>query len=320
MKNSIAAGLMALIFIQCNSIKPENASGFMCIHLSSPLCFKENTTLSSVHCLLYRGSHKIINQRFSQEAGQFQIALKALIPAEDYTLLLWGNQDTGKTKARAFASGIHVLAGDTTKVDLSWERFSLDPVIPEEGSAFSASRMDFQWAASESMQLFHFQIDTSNRFVLPLYQTDTLTTHGFSLPVPWGDGPYFWRIRAMDGEGYWAAWSNANAFSIDTQAPGTPRLTHPENQSNVAGTYIVFEWDDVNDVDHYQLQINNDSTFSNPLYDIPHLIVSSFFVATYTSAASLPDPGTYYWRVRACDKLENWGEWSDFFQFTRIAI
>lgn len=95
-----------------------------------------------------------------------------------------------------------------------------------------------------------------------------------------------------------------------TLADLTPRLTTPSNGSITNDNTPTFDWSDVNAASVYELEVDNDSSFSNPEIDEDNLSSSS-----YTATSPLSD-GIYYWRVRCRDSYGNWGSFSDVWGFT----
>jgi hypothetical protein len=58
----------------------------------------------------------------------------------------------------------------------------------------------------------------------------------------------------------------------------------------------------------YQLQVDDNSDFSSPELDVTRSETD------YTPAGSL-DIATHYWRVRAQNAADTWGEWSEVWFF-----
>lgn len=93
-------------------------------------------------------------------------------------------------------------------------------------------------------------------------------------------------------------------------APRAPALTLPENQrvqADAAG--LAFEWRSVRRAAAYQIQVDDQRDFNSPVLD-----------STSTATRQAPDmnleQGIYYWRVRALNRLDRAGDWSDTRRFT----
>jgi hypothetical protein len=113
----------------------------------------------------------------------------------------------------------------------------------------------------------------------------------------------YWRVRARDEAGNWSNWTTFWSINVDTTPPDTPALITPGNGTATDDDKPTFDWSSVSDVTQYQLQVDNNSTFTSPEIDI------TTGSSVYTPGTSLVDD-TYYWRVRARDEVDNWSNWS----------
>lgn len=123
---------------------------------------------------------------------------------------------------------------------------------------------------------------------------------------PFGDGQYYWRVRAYNASNQFGKWSSYRSFTIDTTGPSIPVLSSPANNSSTRTP--TFTWLSVSTAVSYEFQYDNNSDFSSPTY-----------TATTRSTYRKPPVmsiGTYYWRVRAKDEVGNWSGWSVPFTVT----
>jgi hypothetical protein len=74
-----------------------------------------------------------------------------------------------------------------------------------------------------------------------------------------------------------------------------------------------FDWSTVNDAAQYHIQVDDSLTFSSLAIEV---IIGN---SEYTPSSGLSD-GTYFWRVRAADSLNNWGAWSPVWSFTKDVV
>ena len=100
---------------------------------------------------------------------------------------------------------------------------------------------------------------------------------------------------------------------IDDTPPGTVDLVYPVDKSNVPNVFS-FDWSDVEDVSsvYYMLQVATDESFNNIVLERRD-IVGSEYIMNKSEALFM---GTYYWRVKAIDGVNNSGEWSEVWSFT----
>jgi len=116
-----------------------------------------------------------------------------------------------------------------------------------------------------------------------------------------GNGKYYWRVRARNTSNQAGAWSSFRSFTIDTQGPSAPVLSSPANSSSTNRT-PTFRWFVAPTAVSYEFQYDNDSNFSSP---VNTLTVN----ANFRKPPAMPK-ATYYWRVRAKDAAGNWSAWS----------
>ena len=92
----------------------------------------------------------------------------------------------------------------------------------------------------------------------------------------------------------------------DTNPPSVPKLQSPSNGAETSDTTVSLNWTDSSDsgsgLDHYQVQVDNSSSFSSPEF-------KAYPTSSNDTTSSLSD-GLYYWRVQAVDNVGNWSSWS----------
>ena len=144
------------------------------------------------------------------------------------------------------------------------------------------------------------QVDTSTNFTNPIMDTTDLVYDTLILPQT----RYFWKVRAYDMAGNQGIFSNPDSFGVDVTAPSVPVLLSPANNTTLNDSFVRFYWhrstDSLSGVRNYQIQIANDSGFSNP--------IDTAFNDT-TLLRKLRDT-TYYWRVKSIDRANNESNWS----------
>ncbi len=154
---------------------------------------------------------------------------------------------------------------------------------------------------------YQFQIATSDDFGTLIINVE-VASNAYTLISALTDGTYYWRVRAADSLDNWSEWSEIWLFTIDTTGPTQPTLTSPANETLNSDNTSYFEWTTVIDGTLYQLQVDNNWDFNSAIVDYTSGTI-------YYTTPTLAD-GTYYWRVRAADGLDNWGEWSETWVFT----
>ncbi len=93
--------------------------------------------------------------------------------------------------------------------------------------------------------------------------------------------------------------------------PGAPTLLSPANNTLAASYTTALDWSDSSPaLDHYWLQVDDNSNFSSPAINEPALAAS-----THTPGAPLASGTTYYWRVSAHNSNNQTLGWSSVFTF-----
>ncbi|MBI5667825.1 MAG: hypothetical protein HZC41_07435 [Chloroflexi bacterium] len=185
------------------------------------------------------------------------------------------------------------------------------PVLtsPTTGTAFNTAPK-LKWSGPTGGP-FSYQVQLANNSTFTLNPTIEDVPTGFEFtPAGLTDGlTYWWRVRAVNGDGAAGTWSAYRTFIYDTTAPtNVPTLLTPANRSSFTGPLPRFTWRAVTGFTRYEIQL---VTTGDCLED-PAL---SFRVAT----TSFTPPGpllytSYRWCVRVLDAAGNGGPWSDSFE------
>lgn len=96
-------------------------------------------------------------------------------------------------------------------------------------------------------------------------------------------------------------------------SPDSPNLIYPPDGDTVSTSQVTFQWSEVMEVDYYNLEIDGEESFLNPV-----VVTDSLTQNFHTLDLSYPDSPlqgqeTYYWRVGALK--EGWTSWSDVQSF-----
>ena len=87
-------------------------------------------------------------------------------------------------------------------------------------------------------------------------------------------------------------------------------LNYPNNGDELTYIHVLFDWDQEPDAMNYNLQISTQQSFSDMIIDIQEP------TSLYIEKENLDWDSTYYWRVRSIDDNENFGVWSEVFNFS----
>lgn len=103
-----------------------------------------------------------------------------------------------------------------------------------------------------------------------------------------------------------------NSFLIKPSDPPpvAPILLSPTDGSTISICTPVFNWSPPQYAYTYELLVADDSSFANPIIQQNNLSFNTFY------SALIFDNGTHYWKVRAKNIANLWGNWSTTFSFT----
>jgi hypothetical protein len=176
---------------------------------------------------------------------------------------------------------------------------------PSNGSTTTDTKPYFYWSYVSGASWYQIQVDDYSSFSTPVI--DTSSTYSYYTPTTaLSTGIYYWRVRAIDSQGYAGYWSSTWSF---TTTIGAPTLSSPSSGSTVSDTTPTFSWYSVSGADYYQIQVDDSSYFSSTAID------TTTYSASYTPTYSL-SVGTYYWRVRGYDYSAGYCSWSSTWSFT----
>lgn len=139
-------------------------------------------------------------------------------------------------------------------------------------------------------------------------------------------GTISWTVRAGDAIGNWSDWSPSRTITIlPALFTSGPTLVSPANGITIHSGRPTFSWNYVQHEggiiygsDVYQVQVDNNSNFSSPIYDddssgeISRKMLAIDYIvpgSTWPVYLILPD-GLFYWRVRARNIAGEYSPWS----------
>lgn len=122
-------------------------------------------------------------------------------------------------------------------------------------------------------------------------------------------GPVFCGVLEDMG---WPLGPACIAQLMDEDFPRKPRLASPlNNEVDLTDENITYSWNATNNAVEYQLQVSENFSFSQIVYDETIAVTEATPELTYEKSA------TYYWRVRGLDNEGN-GAWSNIWSFRTI--
>ena len=180
---------------------------------------------------------------------------------------------------------------------------------PENNATNIPTTINFEWEENADAEKYHFQLSKDGEFEVIARDT-SLAENSLQHNSLQNEAVYYWRVRVVD-ENITGEWSETWSFTTKTEdVPDLKQinLSSPSNGAADQPTTLTFTWKPDSEAENYQIIINDQQSFSDPLID------------EVTSDASFKSPEldygtTYYWGVRALADDES-GEWSETWSFT----
>lgn len=180
-------------------------------------------------------------------------------------------------------------------------------LAPANGESVPVVEVAFAWTPVAGAAGYRLQVAADEAFDDLIVNDDSLTEPAATALLP-GEGPYWWRARALGDEN--GPWSETWQFTVALpvcNTPGVPALLWPGDGETVGDLTPAFVWDAAVDATGYEIRIGLEPDVSD------ELVVGLPSATEFTPDAPLLAGETYYWHVRGrnmgpgCDTL---GEWS----------
>jgi hypothetical protein len=205
-------------------------------------------------------------------------------------------------------------AGPTASGSFSSTRLAAPVLTSPSSNAVLAQPANpplLTWAPSAGATSYKVEVDGDADFV----GASSYTTENTSLvvPVPLGDGDWFWRVTASKGSGLNSPASEERRFVVSPLA--APTITSPPDDATINLQDVVLDWTPVPGAVSYDLQVSTEADFSqgSALTDD-----RTGILGTRYSPAVTYDNKSYFWRVRAIDMSGQATPWTAArFSFTR---
>ncbi|HLO33506.1 MAG TPA: ABC transporter substrate-binding protein [Anaerolineales bacterium] len=186
---------------------------------------------------------------------------------------------------------------------------AFDKSGPANGTIDLPTSVTLSWSISSDATEYEYCYDETNDNACSVWVSNGTSTSK-SLSGLKNQTTYYWHIRAVSVGGTTYSDNSSTAFSSFATIPGAATdlsrpilLSPPGNNHTTHISTPTFTWHGVTNAHQYEIQLSTDSAFpqSANSYFVPDL--------TFTLSTSLPD-GKYYWRVRAYNAANQYGEWS----------
>ncbi|NWG17542.1 MAG: hypothetical protein HXY41_13015 [Chloroflexi bacterium] len=256
----------------------------------------------------------VIRARWEQSGGT-QIRVRASY--YDASAALWFKDVIDRTFTATNIGGVNFLDGyhEASSITIDSPFYAIrrykvgvlstypEPVAtptltaPANAAILTDTRPTFRWSSVNGAARYEVQLDSVNP---PALTVQDAAATSYQPPAPLLYRTYYWRVRALDDSGLASAWSEVWPVTIGADANAAPMVT----VYNTATPTLT--WNPVSWATGYEIQVDNHTNFSAPLFQDDSLGAGTLAVVV---SAALAD-GMYYWRVRARRADGKWGAWS----------
>ena len=162
-------------------------------------------------------------------------------------------------------------------------------ISPPAGASDQPTSVPLTWTRPAGAERFDVQVATTDSFADIVFALNTPNAEE-TFVAPFAESVYYWRVRATGagGNGLFTPYAK---FTVGGAGPLAATLLEPaENETGVV-IDPTFRWVKAPEAVYHQLQVADNSSFTNPLIDVDSL------ADDYYVAQSLDNQMTYYWRV-----------------------
>jgi hypothetical protein len=175
-----------------------------------------------------------------------------------------------------------------------------EPDAPSNSASDQGLEIVFEWDEYEGVTRYYIELSSEENFVTSLnYPSDSNSIKINNLLF---NQEYFWRVRAEHSEDI-SDWSDAFSFTTINNIS----LLTPSNNETGVPKCPNYTWEEVLGSTSYQIMIDTDVNFSNPLD-------ATITTASYQCQSPLEPKTTYFWKVRGLSGAV-YSNWSDTWTF-----
>ncbi len=242
---------------------------------------------------------QVVSPEFSASQS---LLLDTLINVNNYSLeLLPGKYQWRVSAVNSTSQTPYSLHSLSILIPYDISKTQVKTISPASGDILSNSSVYFSWKATENATEYQVIIKKENWINGTEIYNDEYAVNNFTTTLE--DGRYVWGVAAIDSVHKKSTSFSINEFEVDKHGPLSPGLVFPVGDTIIKTQEVTFVWHSVNEPARYQLLIFNDPLSTTP--------VISKETQDTTLYISLLDEEKYYWKVRALDRNNNIGEYSE---------
>ncbi|MDM8000931.1 MAG: hypothetical protein QUS33_13330, partial [Dehalococcoidia bacterium] len=152
---------------------------------------------------------------------------------------------------------------------------------PVSGFLTNNTTPELKWKTVNYAVSYELQVSATSTFTTPLVQDYQGITDLSRVVDPLPDGKYYWRVRAMNVNNVYGAWTASRYFTVDTKAPSAPNPVSLADGAPTTSTKPALSVSATSGAVRYRFQIAADNSFTSPVRDVTQAGTA------YTTALSL---------------------------------
>lgn len=170
------------------------------------------------------------------------------------------------------------LPGDVSLVNPANNATGLDTLVT------------FSWNSADLAGEYQLQVSSTSDFSTS--QIDSvLSDTSLALSFDYGT-QYFWRVKAINGQGSSLNWSTERSFTTIVRPPTAPIVLSPADGTANADTVLQLKWTSSTNADSFRVEVSTDSLFNT-------IDINESLTDTLLSINGLSYETAYFWRVLA---------------------
>ncbi len=185
--------------------------------------------------------------------------------------------------------------------------------LPTNNDIVSDTSVTFEWSTANGADRYWLEVNTDptwNEKTCKFLDIVGNVTEYEDMGYKNDNTTYYWRVRAGNNA-EWGAWSSGRCF-----VNSAPLLSSPEENENVPGNTITFNWTALSGATKYLLEVNEDPDFDPE----KRKFFDNVGNTTEYDDTGYPNDGTkYYWRMRAGNE-SGWISRSESRSFTNTQL
>ena len=206
----------SFISITCDIFQPKDRMAHLVLQLrdaEKPTLAKSHTMIDQMYISVQKDGNDVYENTLTPQGDQFVCDVE-LKPGNGYSVGLIGRHN-GFTVAQATEEGINLSEGQTRTVVLTWQRFMVQLVQPEDGVILNQTSPQLTWNPCPGAEQYALQVDSDASFASPDVEDTIENETSYTISDSLSNDHYFWRLRARDHRNNWGEWSETWQFDID---------------------------------------------------------------------------------------------------------